>query len=43
MSQSLIRVTQALAAAGLPGQPVQMPSETRTAQMAADAVGCLVD
>ena len=43
MSKSLKRVTAALEAHGLPGPPVEMPGETRTAQQAADAVGCLLD
>jgi prolyl-tRNA editing enzyme YbaK/EbsC (Cys-tRNA(Pro) deacylase) len=43
MSKSLSRVTQALAAAGLDISPVEMGAETRTAQQAADAVGCALD
>lgn len=43
MSKSLKRVTQSLADAGLDITPVEMPSETRTAQQAADAVGCHLD
>jgi prolyl-tRNA editing enzyme YbaK/EbsC (Cys-tRNA(Pro) deacylase) len=43
MSKSLARVTAALQAAGLPGQPVQMPEETRTAEQAAAAAGCALD
>jgi prolyl-tRNA editing enzyme YbaK/EbsC (Cys-tRNA(Pro) deacylase) len=43
MSKSLARVREALAAAGIDAQPVEMPSETRTAEQAAVAAGCLVD
>lgn len=43
MSKSLARVTAALAAAGLPGRPVEMAAETRTAAQAAAAVGCGLD
>ncbi len=43
MSKSLARVTEAIKAAGLSSQPVEMPDETRTAQQAADAVGCALD
>lgn len=43
MSKSLKRVTRALEELGLPGHPVEMPGETRTAQQAADAVGCHLD
>jgi prolyl-tRNA editing enzyme YbaK/EbsC (Cys-tRNA(Pro) deacylase) len=43
MSKSLQRVTDALAMAGLIVTPIQMASETRTAQQAADAAGCHVD
>ncbi|MEH7826533.1 YbaK/EbsC family protein [Gemmobacter denitrificans] len=43
MSKSLARVIQALRAAGIDCQPVEMPNETRTAQQAADAAGCALD
>lgn len=43
MSKSLKRVTAALSAAGLNAVPVAMPATTRTAQEAADAVGCALD
>ncbi|MEL6585826.1 MAG: YbaK/EbsC family protein [Pseudomonadota bacterium] len=43
MSKSLKRVTAALEALNLPGRPVEMPSETRTAAQAAAAVGCEID
>ena len=43
MSKSLARVTRALADAGLNITPIEMPSETRTAQQAADAAGCALD
>ncbi len=43
MSKSLRRVTAALADAGVPITPVEMPGETKTAQQAAEAVGCEVD
>ncbi len=43
MSKSLKRVTKALHDAGLDVVPVEMGAETRTAQQAADAVGCEVD
>lgn len=43
MSKSLARVTAALAAAGLPGRPVEMAEETRTADPAAAAAGCALD
>ncbi len=43
MSKSLTRVTAALAAAGMDIRPIEMPSETRTAQQAADAAGCGLD
>jgi prolyl-tRNA editing enzyme YbaK/EbsC (Cys-tRNA(Pro) deacylase) len=42
MSRSLRRVTAALAAAGLEATPREM-GETRTAQQAAEAVGCALD
>ena len=43
MSKSLKRVTRILNEAGLDSQPVEMPGTTRTAQEAADAVGCALD
>ncbi|TFL18233.1 YbaK/EbsC family protein [Jannaschia formosa] len=43
MSKSLKRVTACLEAEGLAARPVEMPGETRTAQQAADAVGCHLD
>jgi prolyl-tRNA editing enzyme YbaK/EbsC (Cys-tRNA(Pro) deacylase) len=43
MSKSLARVRAALEAAGLASLPVEMPAETRTAQQAAQAAGCVVD
>jgi prolyl-tRNA editing enzyme YbaK/EbsC (Cys-tRNA(Pro) deacylase) len=43
MSKSLARVTQALAAAGLPTRPLEMPDETRTAEQAAVAAGVALD
>ncbi|WP_395540431.1 YbaK/EbsC family protein [Neotabrizicola sp. sgz301269] len=43
MSKSLARVTAALEAAGLPGRPVEMAAETRTAAEAAAAAGCALD
>lgn len=43
MSKSLARVTAALQAAGVDARPVEMPSETRTAQQAADAAGCALN
>lgn len=43
MSKSLARVVAALEEAGLPGRPVEMGAETRTAQQAADAAGCGLD
>ena len=43
MSKSLARVTAALQAAGIDTRPIAMPSETRTAQQAADAAGCALD
>ncbi len=43
MSKSLKRVTAALEAAGLAAEIREMPAETRTAQQAADAAGCLLD
>lgn len=41
-SGSLERVRQALAAAGLQAEAVELPGSTRTAQQAAEAVGCQV-
>jgi hypothetical protein len=43
MSKSLRRVAGALAEAGLDISPMEMPGSTRTAQDAADAVGCHID
>lgn len=43
MSKSLKRVIRALEAAGLTVAPVEMVDGARTAQTAADAVGCEVD
>lgn len=43
MSKSLARVTAALQAANLPGQPLEMSAETRTAADAAAAAGCALD
>ena len=43
MSKSLARVKAALTAAGLTREPLEMPGETRTAEQAAQAAGCLVD
>lgn len=43
MSKSLKRVAAALDAAGLMAEIREMPEETRTAQQAADAAGCLLD
>ena len=43
MSKSLKRVQAALEAAGVGAAPVEMPGSTRTAQEAADAVGCTLD
>jgi prolyl-tRNA editing enzyme YbaK/EbsC (Cys-tRNA(Pro) deacylase) len=43
MSKSLARVTAALQAAGVDARPLEMPSECRTAQQAADAAGCSVN
>jgi prolyl-tRNA editing enzyme YbaK/EbsC (Cys-tRNA(Pro) deacylase) len=42
LSASAQRVQDALAALGLPCQVVELPASTRTAQEAADAVGCAV-
>jgi prolyl-tRNA editing enzyme YbaK/EbsC (Cys-tRNA(Pro) deacylase) len=43
MSKSLKRVVSALAAAGLDISPMEMRESTRTAQDAADTVGCHID
>ena len=43
MSRSVERVRAALEAAGIGAAVREMPSETRTAQMAADAVDCTLD
>lgn len=43
MSKSLARVVQALRAGGHDVQPLEMPTETRTAPEAAAAAGCLLD
>ncbi|GIT92236.1 aminoacyl-tRNA deacylase [Jannaschia pagri] len=43
MSKSLKRVITALESFNLEGRPIEMPGETRTAQQAADAVGCALD
>lgn len=43
MSKSLKRVVAALQAAGMEGAVLEMGSETRTAQQAADAAGCALD
>ncbi len=43
MSRSVERVLAALAAAGVTADLREMATETRTAQMAADAVGCALD
>lgn len=43
MSKSLKRVLRALEAAGLEITPVEMLDGTRTAQAAADSVGCALD
>jgi len=43
MSKSLARVTTALQTAGLTITPLEMPSETRTAQQAATAAGVALD
>jgi prolyl-tRNA editing enzyme YbaK/EbsC (Cys-tRNA(Pro) deacylase) len=42
LSASAQRVQDALMALGLPCRVVELPASTRTAQEAADAVGCLV-
>ena len=43
MSKSLKRVADALATAGVDATILEMPGETRTAQQAADAAGCVLD
>ncbi len=43
MSKSLARVVAELEAAGLNARPIEMAAETRTAQQAAVAAGCLLD
>ena len=43
MSKSLKRVMRALGDAGLDIAPLELGPETRTAQQAADAVGCALD
>ncbi len=43
MSKSLKRVRGALEAAGADVRVLEMPTETRTAQQAADAAGCTLD
>ncbi len=43
MSKSLKRVTRALLDAGLTAAPLEMSDLTKTAQQAADAVGCHLD
>lgn len=43
MSKSLKRVIAALEAAGLPGRPIEMAADTRTARQAAEAAGCALD
>ncbi|MDO6589678.1 YbaK/EbsC family protein [Loktanella sp. D2R18] len=43
MSKSLKRVILALSDAGITAAPLEMQSETHTAQQAADAAGCHVD
>ncbi|MGG7644551.1 YbaK/EbsC family protein [Rhodovulum sp. YNF3179] len=43
MSKSVKRVRAALEAAGLDVEIVRTPDQTRTAQQAADAVGCEID
>ncbi len=43
MSKSLKRVKAALDAAGLVAEIMETPFETRTAEQAADAAGCLTD
>ena len=43
MSKSLKRVAAALETAGVEACILEMPGETRTAQQAADAAGCVLD
>ena len=43
MSKSLARVVVALQAAGVATEPLEVPSETRTAEQAAAAAGCALD
>jgi prolyl-tRNA editing enzyme YbaK/EbsC (Cys-tRNA(Pro) deacylase) len=43
MSKSLARVIAALEQAGLPGRPIEMAEDTRTAPQAAEAAGCALD
>lgn len=43
MSKSLARVRAALQAAGVPAEPLEMTTETRTAAQAAEAAGCALD
>lgn len=43
MSRSLQRVVDALSAAGLSVSPIEMDAETRTAEQAARAAGCVLD
>jgi prolyl-tRNA editing enzyme YbaK/EbsC (Cys-tRNA(Pro) deacylase) len=43
MSKSLARVIAALEHAGLPGRPIEMAADTRTAPQAAEAAGCALD
>lgn len=43
MSKSLKRVVRVLKEAGIDTTPLEMTSETRTAQQAADAAGCHLD
>lgn len=43
MSKSLARVLAALDQAGLPGRPIEMAEDTRTAPQAAEAAGCALD
>ncbi|QYK40261.1 MAG: YbaK/EbsC family protein [Paracoccaceae bacterium] len=43
MSKSLERVRAALRAGNVMTEPLEMPTDTRTAQQAADAAGCALD
>lgn len=43
MSKSYNRVVEALRAAGVASEPIEMTGETRTAQQAADQAGCHFD